>query len=142
MLVMFLIPDFTFCLYFPQCCKTTMMNKVISSENDLIGVVLFGTDKKDNKMDLPHIAMLQDLLQPSADKIKQFETMLKGIVLRKLIHHIAKWIRSRVCSVVEGIMMIVMLIIIIIKLKSIYLYFPPSSQLVYLCFCPVGLLLL
>ena len=22
--------------------------------------------------------------------------------------------------------------------KSIYLYFPPSSQLLYLCFCPVG----
>ena len=28
------------------------------------------------------------------------------------------------------------------KLESIYLYFPPSSQLVYLCFCPVGLSLL
>ena len=25
------------------------------------------------------------------------------------------------------------------KLESIYLYFPPSSHLVYLCFCPVGL---
>ena len=24
------------------------------------------------------------------------------------------------------------------QLESIYLYFPPSSQLVYLCFCPVG----
>ena len=28
------------------------------------------------------------------------------------------------------------------KKESIYLYFPPSSQLVYLCFCPVGLSLL
>ena len=28
------------------------------------------------------------------------------------------------------------------KLESIYLYFPPSSQLVYLCFCPVGISLL
>ena len=28
------------------------------------------------------------------------------------------------------------------QLESIYLYFPPSSQLVYLCFCPVGLSLL
>ena len=26
--------------------------------------------------------------------------------------------------------------------ESIYLYFPPSSQLLYLCFCPVGLSLL
>ena len=29
-----------------------------------------------------------------------------------------------------------------LELESIYLYFPPSSQLVYLCFCPVGLSLL
>ena len=28
------------------------------------------------------------------------------------------------------------------QLESIYLYFPPSSQLLYLCFCPVGLSLL
>ena len=28
------------------------------------------------------------------------------------------------------------------KIESIYLYFPPSSQLLYICFCPVGLLLL
>ena len=28
------------------------------------------------------------------------------------------------------------------KKKLIYLYFPPSSQLLYLCFCPVGLSLL
>ena len=25
------------------------------------------------------------------------------------------------------------------NLESIYLYFPPSSQLLFLCFCPVGL---
>ena len=28
------------------------------------------------------------------------------------------------------------------QLELIYLYYPPSSQLVYLCFCPVGLSLL
>ena len=28
------------------------------------------------------------------------------------------------------------------QLESIYLYFPPSSHLLYLCFCPVGLSLL
>ena len=27
-------------------------------------------------------------------------------------------------------------------LKLIYLYFPPSSYLIYVCFCPVGLSLL
>ena len=30
----------------------------------------------------------------------------------------------------------------IIQLELIYLYFPPSSHLEYLCFCPVGLSLL
>ena len=28
------------------------------------------------------------------------------------------------------------------RLELVYLYFPPSSHLVYLCFCPVGLSLL
>ena len=29
-----------------------------------------------------------------------------------------------------------------IRLELIYLYFPPSSHLIYVCFCPVGLSLL
>ncbi|KAJ9573651.1 hypothetical protein L9F63_008992 [Diploptera punctata] len=60
-----------------ECCKTTMMNKIISSEKDLIGVIFFGTDKKDNKLNVPHITVLQDVLQPSAEKIKQLENLLK-----------------------------------------------------------------
>ena len=30
----------------------------------------------------------------------------------------------------------------IFDLELIYLYFPPSSHLIYVCFCPVGLSLL
>ena len=26
-----------------QCCKTTLQNKIISSEKDLVGIVFFGT---------------------------------------------------------------------------------------------------
>ena len=33
-------------------------------------------------------------------------------------------------------------LVMFLYLESIYLYFPPSSQLLYLCFCPVGLSLL
>ncbi|XP_069690270.1 X-ray repair cross-complementing protein 6 [Periplaneta americana] len=59
-----------------QCCRSTMLNKIVSSERDLMGVVLFGTDKTTNKLDVPHIYVLQDLQQPGADKIKQLETIL------------------------------------------------------------------
>jgi hypothetical protein len=63
--------------YFPQCCKTTMLNKIVSSERDMIGVILFGTDKTSNALNVPHVAVLQDLEQPNAEKIKQLENMLK-----------------------------------------------------------------
>ncbi|CAG2053768.1 unnamed protein product [Timema podura] len=59
-----------------ECCKTTMLNKIISSEHDLVGVVLFGTGKTDNHLNVPHISTLQDLAEPSPDKIKQLENML------------------------------------------------------------------
>nr|CAD7257666.1 unnamed protein product [Timema shepardi] len=59
-----------------KCCKTTMLNKIISSEHDLVGVVLFGTGKTDNHLNVPHISTLQDLSEPSPDKIKQLESML------------------------------------------------------------------
>lgn len=63
--------------YLPQCCKTTMLNKIVSSEQDMVGVILFGTDKTSNALNVPHVAVLQDLEQPNADKIKQLENMLK-----------------------------------------------------------------
>jgi ATP-dependent DNA helicase 2 subunit 1 len=63
--------------YLSQCCKTTMLNKIVSSERDMVGVILFGTNKTSNALNVPHVAVLQDLEQPNADKIKQLETMLK-----------------------------------------------------------------
>nr|CAD7456975.1 unnamed protein product [Timema tahoe] len=59
-----------------RCCKTTMLNKIISSEHDLVSVVLFGTGKTANHLNVPHISTLQDLAEPSPDKIKQLENML------------------------------------------------------------------
>lgn len=61
-----------------QCCKTTMLNKIVSSERDVVGVILFGTDKTSNALNVPHVTVLQDLEQPNADKIKQLEKMLKS----------------------------------------------------------------
>jgi hypothetical protein len=44
----------------------------------MIGVILFGTNKTSNVLNVPHIAVLQDVQQPNADKIKQLETILKS----------------------------------------------------------------
>lgn len=73
--------------YLPQCYKTTMLNKIISSDRDLMGVILFGTNKTDNALNVPHIAVLQNLQQPNADNIKQLETMLKCKFLCPFHYH-------------------------------------------------------
>jgi ATP-dependent DNA helicase 2 subunit 1 len=54
-----------------------MLNTIVSSDRDTIGVILFGTNKTSNVLNVPHVSVLQDLQQPNADKIKQLETMLK-----------------------------------------------------------------
>ncbi|XP_067003694.2 X-ray repair cross-complementing protein 6 [Anabrus simplex] len=64
-----------------ECCKTTMLNKIIGSAKDLIGVVLFGTDKSDSP-DMKHITVLQEFSQPSSEKIQQLEKMLKSDIAK------------------------------------------------------------
>jgi hypothetical protein len=54
-----------------------MLNMITSSDRDMIGMILFGTNKTSNVLNVPHIAVLQDLEQPNASKIKQLETILK-----------------------------------------------------------------
>ncbi|XP_025085058.1 X-ray repair cross-complementing protein 5-like [Pomacea canaliculata] len=56
-----------------KCIKTTMQNKIISSEKDCVGVVFFGTDKSDgpNK----HINIYHDLDQPCASRILTLENL-------------------------------------------------------------------
>lgn len=62
-----------------------MLNKIVSSEQDMVGVILFGTDKTSNALNVPHLAVLQGLEQPNADKVKQLENMLKCELHRKLL---------------------------------------------------------
>jgi len=58
-----------------------MLNKIVSSDRDLVGVILFGTHKTSNALNVPHVVVLQDLEELNAEKIKQLLTMLK----RKLL---------------------------------------------------------
>lgn len=55
-----------------------MLNKIVSSDRDLVGVILFGTN---NTLNVQHVVVLQDLEELNAEKIKQLLTMLK----RKLV---------------------------------------------------------
>jgi ATP-dependent DNA helicase 2 subunit 1 len=65
---------FELCL---KCVKSVLLNKIVSSEKDLVGVVLYGTDKSQNKSDFKHVYVLQDLDTPDAPRIKQIEDMLR-----------------------------------------------------------------
>jgi ATP-dependent DNA helicase 2 subunit 1 len=58
-----------------------MLNKIVSSDRDLVGVILFGTKKTSNVLNVPHVFVLQNLEELNAEKIKQLLTMLK----RKLL---------------------------------------------------------
>lgn len=56
-----------------KCIKTTMQNKIISSERDCVGVVFYGTAQSDGPND--HINIYHDLGQPCASRILALEDM-------------------------------------------------------------------
>lgn len=60
-----------------KCAKTTLQNKIISSDKDMVGVVFFGTDKAKNPSDFKHIYIYQELDQPGAPRILELENMLE-----------------------------------------------------------------
>ncbi|CAI8018048.1 X-ray repair cross-complementing protein 6 [Geodia barretti] len=72
---------FALCL---KCVKSVLLNKIISSEKDLVGVVLYGTAKSQNKSDFKHVYVLQDLDTPDAPRIKEIEDMLSAQSLQNL----------------------------------------------------------
>ncbi len=60
-----------------RCTRSVLTNKIISSDKDLLGVVFFGTEKKNNSGNFEHVYVLQDLDQPSAARILELEALLK-----------------------------------------------------------------
>lgn len=61
---------------FEKCMKVIQnlyQRKIYGSDNDLLGIVFFGTEKNNTTDDFKHIYMLQDLDQPNADRIKEIE---------------------------------------------------------------------
>jgi len=57
------------------CAKNVLMSKIISSDKDLVGVILFGTEKNQNSSDFPNVYDLQALDMPDADRILQLEQL-------------------------------------------------------------------
>lgn len=66
---------------FFQCIKAarcTMMNKIVSSPKDRVGIVFFGTKKSENPGSFQHITVFQDMECPGADTIKKVESLIQG----------------------------------------------------------------
>lgn len=63
-----------------KCTKLTIQNKIFSSDRDLLGVVFYGTEKSNNPTDSKHIYIVQELMLPGADEVKQLEKIMEADV--------------------------------------------------------------
>lgn len=58
-----------------KCASATMKNKIISSEDDLTGVIFYNTSKDRNQANFKGIYMLQKLDVPDAERIRELDEM-------------------------------------------------------------------
>ncbi|KAF9582574.1 X-ray repair cross-complementing protein 6 [Lunasporangiospora selenospora] len=58
-----------------KCAMTVQLNKIISSDSDLVGILLYGTEKSKNANNFENIYVLQDLEAPDVHKIQQLEAI-------------------------------------------------------------------
>ena len=56
-----------------KACLSFMKTKVITSENDKIGIVLYGCKESNNSLSFNHINVMQNLESPDAAAIKNIE---------------------------------------------------------------------
>eukprot|EP01112_Ceratiomyxa_fruticulosa_P011822 TRINITY_DN3243_c0_g1_i1.p1 TRINITY_DN3243_c0_g1~~TRINITY_DN3243_c0_g1_i1.p1 ORF type:complete len:820 (-),score=234.11 TRINITY_DN3243_c0_g1_i1:28-2487(-) len=59
-----------------RCVLSTLSDKIISSENDVLGVCFYNTDKKHNMNDFEHIYVQSELDVPDAQRIVDLENLL------------------------------------------------------------------
>ena len=62
-----------------KACLSFMKTKVITSENDKIGVVLYGCREANNSLSFNHINVLQKLESPDAAAIKSIERRIQTV---------------------------------------------------------------
>ncbi|CAF1005109.1 unnamed protein product [Didymodactylos carnosus] len=58
-----------------KAAQTFYQSKIISNDKDLMGIILYGTEKSKNSFDFKHINILHELSQPSAERIIELETL-------------------------------------------------------------------
>jgi len=67
-----------------QCAYDVMLKRIISNPNDMIGILLFGTEKSKFSGDMtksyPNCYLLLDLDIPAADNIKEIKNLLEGVL--------------------------------------------------------------
>ncbi|CAG8571869.1 16687_t:CDS:10, partial [Dentiscutata heterogama] len=62
-----------------RCASTVMMNKIITSnDTDLMGVMLFGTEKSQNALEKKHIYVLQPIDLPDIHRIIELNDIASG----------------------------------------------------------------
>ena len=59
-----------------RACLSFMKTKIITSDNDKIGIVLYGCREKQNSLNFDHIYVLQKLDVPDANTIKSLENKI------------------------------------------------------------------
>lgn len=60
-----------------KCASATMKNKIISSEDDFIGVIFYNTSKDRNQANFKGIYMMQKLDVPDAERIRELDGMIR-----------------------------------------------------------------
>lgn len=68
---------FQLCL---KCARTTLTNKIISSNKDLTAIVFFGTEKSKNAKnasDFKHIYVFQELGEPGAERVLETDELME-----------------------------------------------------------------
>ncbi|KAJ3156664.1 X-ray repair cross-complementing protein 6 [Geranomyces michiganensis] len=76
-----------------RCAAKFLQNKIIQSEDDLMGMVLYGTDESKNEQNFNHIVEKFDLDTAEVDRILELEKMGKGVF--SPLHYLAD---SAFCS--------------------------------------------
>jgi ATP-dependent DNA helicase 2 subunit 1 len=64
-----------------KCASSTMKNKIISSEDDLIGVVFYNTAKGRNQANFKGIYVLQKLDIPDAERIRELDILARDAAM-------------------------------------------------------------
>lgn len=68
-----------------QCAFGVMLRRIISNPNDMIGILLFGTEKSrfsgDMTKSYPNCYLLLDLDIPAAENIKEIKNLLEGSLI-------------------------------------------------------------